>query len=581
MKGVISVDIGSTSMRAVLYDAAGRSLHVAQRASAPVYGAGGRVEQDAHAWRDGLIALLEACAAEARTRSIEPACVAVTAQRSSVLPVDAAGAPLHPALMWQDTRGAALVQELAGSNAAVYGRTGLRISTVFSAIKMAWLRRHVPAVWRATHKLLGVQDWVLWLLTGRFVTDHSLASRTNLLDLDRREWAPDMLALFEVPRSMLCDLVPPGSIVGGLTPAVARRTGLDAGLPVVSAGGDQQCAALGLGLLSASHAVANAGTGGYLIGHAERPLHDPQMRVSCNVSAVPGAYIVEAALLAAGSVHEWFRKLVPGADARALEDEAAAVSPGCDGVLLNTGSGNTLFQTVAYPVINPTLDDDGDHPVATDLDGDGRVDVVVAQFSTRPYFLMNRSRAGVMQLVEATPPEVPTGVIGFRNTSFDANGDGVPDVWLALRDKNYLVLGSRPEREPNGSLAAADVVSTFPALLAGVLHLDDDDLFRLPAAVSAGAGIRLKPSGGGDLRLRVLDAAGNVLQTSESGGANMMEQIDVPAASGVTFARVERQGATSGGVYRLEVLRPGTPLTEAPAQRSAAPVVRAPWPGGR
>jgi len=236
--------------------------------------------------------------------------------------------------MWQDTRGAALVQELAGSNAAVYGRTGLRISTVFSAIKMAWLRRHVPAVWRATHKLLGVQDWVLWLLTGRFVTDHSLASRTNLLDLDRREWAPDMLALFEVPRSMLCDLVPPGSIVGGLTPAVARRTGLDAGLPVVSAGGDQQCAALGLGLLSASHAVANAGTGGYLIGHADRPLHDPQMRISCNVSAVPGAYIVEAALLAAGSVHRWFQSVATADDASALAAEAAAVAAGCDGLLL-------------------------------------------------------------------------------------------------------------------------------------------------------------------------------------------------------------------------------------------------------
>ena len=251
-----------------------------------------------------------------------------------------------------------------------------------------------------------------------------------------------------------------------------------------------------------------------------------------------------------------------------------------DGVLLNTGSGNTLFETVAYPVINPALDDDGDHPVATDLDGDGRVDVVVAQFSTRPYFLMNRSRAGVMQLVEATPPEVPTGVIGFRNTSFDANGDGVPDVWLALRDRNYLVLGNRPEHEPNGSLAAADVVSTFPALLTGVLHLDDDDLFRLPAAVSAGARIRLKPSGGGDLRLRVLDAAGNVLQTSEVPGPGA-ELIDVAAASGAAFARVERQGATSGGLYRLEVLRPGTPLTEAPAPRYDTPMVRAPGPGGR
>jgi hypothetical protein len=247
-----------------------------------------------------------------------------------------------------------------------------------------------------------------------------------------------------------------------------------------------------------------------------------------------------------------------------------------DGVLLNLGSGNTLFTTIAYPTINPALDSDGDHPVATDLDGDGRLDVVTAQFSAKPYFLMNRSRAGVMSLVEATPPEVPGGVIGFRNASLDANGDGVPDVWLALRDKNYLIYGNLPEREPNGTLAGADAVDNFPALRTGVLHIDDDDLYRLPAGVSGGARIRLKPTGGGDLRLRVLDASGNVLQTSESAGTNGAEQIDVPAASGATFARVERQGATAGGLYRLEVLRPGTPLTGAPAERFDTPPSRVP-----
>jgi sugar (pentulose or hexulose) kinase len=265
---------------------------------------------------------------------LEPTCISVTAQRSSVLPVDAAGMPLHPALMWQDTRGADLARALADCQDTVYGCTGLRISPVFSAVKMLWLRRHAPEVWRATHKLLGVQDWVLWLLSGRYVTDQSLASRTNLLNLERRDWDPDMLALFEVPRPMLCDLVAPGAIVGGLTETMARATGLVEGLPVVSAGGDQQCAALGLGLLSASHAVVNAGTGGYVIGHVEQPLHDPKMRVSCNVSAAPGAYIVEAAQLTAGSVEQWFRTLACVNDAGTLEAEAADVPAGCNGLLM-------------------------------------------------------------------------------------------------------------------------------------------------------------------------------------------------------------------------------------------------------
>jgi len=335
MQGLVCIDIGTTSLRAVLFDSRGRARHVEQRGSAPDYGPGGCVEQDARTWHDGVIALLRACAEAAATQGLEPACVSVTAQRSSVLAVDADGTPLHPMLMWQDTRAAGLARELAaGADAAVYQRTGLRISPVFSAVKMAWLRRERPEAWRATHKLLGVQDWVLWLLTGRFVTDHSLASRTNLLDLDTLDWCPQMLALFEVPRERLCELVPPGSVVGGLLPAVAAATGLAGGLPVLSAGGDQQCAALGLGLFTSRHAVANAGTGGFLIGHADHPLHDPLRRVSCNVAAVPGAYIVEAALLAAGSVHQWFRRLLADADVATLEAEAGRAPAGCDGVLL-------------------------------------------------------------------------------------------------------------------------------------------------------------------------------------------------------------------------------------------------------
>ena len=180
---------------------------------------------------------------------------------------------------------------------------------------------------------------MLFGLTGRYVTDHSLASRTNLLDLQTRHWDAELLALFGVPQAMLCELVPPGAVVGGLTPAAAVQTGLPAGLPVVSAGGDQQCAALGLGLLAPRHAVANTGTGSYIIGHADVPALDPQMRVSCNVSAAPGAYIVEAATLTSGAAQRWLMELLgldaddPAALAQ-LADEAAAVPAGSHGLLL-------------------------------------------------------------------------------------------------------------------------------------------------------------------------------------------------------------------------------------------------------
>jgi sugar (pentulose or hexulose) kinase len=340
MKGIITVDIGTTSMRAILYDGAGQALHMDQRRNMPEFFSDGRVEQDPTSWQQCLIAILVGCQKMATAKGIAPMCISVTAQRSSVIAVDRLGVPLHPAIMWQDSRCAEMALAMEPSNDLVYGKTGLKISPVFSAIKMTWLRRNRPDIWRHTHKLIGVQDWVMWLLTGRFVTDQSLGSRTNLLNLTTRTWDPELLDLFEVPQHMLCDLMAPGDIAGGLSASMSAATGLQTGLPVVSAGGDQQCAALGLGLFSSEHAVTNTGTGSYLIGHSNTPALDASMRVSCNVSAIPGAYIVEAALLTSGAIYRWFSESLLGAQDDAsspfdqLNEEARLVAPGSNGLML-------------------------------------------------------------------------------------------------------------------------------------------------------------------------------------------------------------------------------------------------------
>ena len=340
MKGVITVDIGTTSMRGALYDAGGRLVHMDQQDNAPRYFSDGRVEQDASAWQAILPRVLKSCADAAGSAGLAPACIAVTAQRSSVIPIDRDGTPLHPAIMWQDRRTAELVEALREHDPLVYRTTGLKISPVFSAVKMTWFRRHRPDVWNRTHKMIGIQDWALYLLTGRLVTDHTFGSRTNLLDLRTRQWDAELLRLFGVPSAMLCELVAPGAIVGGLLPARAAEAGLPAGLPVVTAGGDQQCAALGLGLFSGERAVTNTGTGSYLIGHSDRPALDAQMRTACNVAAVPGAYVVEAAVLTSGTIYRWFSELgfVGGDDGAPvfarLNAEAATAPPGANDLLL-------------------------------------------------------------------------------------------------------------------------------------------------------------------------------------------------------------------------------------------------------
>jgi sugar (pentulose or hexulose) kinase len=149
-----------------------------------------------------------------------------------------------------------------------------------------------------------------------------------------------MMELFGVERRMLCDLVDPGDIAGRLTAEAAQRLGLSQGLPVVSAGGDQQCAALGLGLTGPGKMVANTGTGSYLIAASMEPRADPGMGIGCNVAAVPGTFILEAGVVTSGSIYQWFRREfyrdpVPDAEKYKKIDEEASASPaGAKGVLL-------------------------------------------------------------------------------------------------------------------------------------------------------------------------------------------------------------------------------------------------------
>ena len=176
MKAIITVDIGTTSMRAILYDTQGRALHIDQRENVPLFFNDGRVEQDPAAWQTIVAEVLSSCAQVAATKGVTPLCMSVTAQRSSVIPVDRDGVPLHPAIMWQDRRCAALAQAMDEHNPLVYGKTGLKISPVFSALKMTWLRQNRPDIFKKTYKMIGIQDWVLYLLTGRFVTDQTFGS---------------------------------------------------------------------------------------------------------------------------------------------------------------------------------------------------------------------------------------------------------------------------------------------------------------------------------------------------------------------------------------------------------------------
>ncbi|HEX6632083.1 MAG TPA: FGGY-family carbohydrate kinase, partial [Gemmatimonadaceae bacterium] len=201
-----------------------------------------------------------------------------------------------------------------------------------------WLRHHEPAAHARLAALLLAKDFVRHRLTGVLATEPSDASGTLLFDPARLRWSDEMLRALDVPRSLLPDVGGSAEVLGRVTAAAARATGLAEGTPVVGGGSDNACGAAGVGAVLPGRAVATWGTSGTVLAPTARPLVDPGLRAHTFCHVVPGLWYLIGVVLSAGGAFAWYRdtlarELAGRADAdRLLDEEAAAVPPGADGV---------------------------------------------------------------------------------------------------------------------------------------------------------------------------------------------------------------------------------------------------------
>lgn len=300
----IVVDIGTTSIRAGLYNEVGQKIHVAKVSYQLLYPSSMAVEMDMSIFDEALTSVVSETITYAKNKGVFIQGIAVTSQRSSVIPVDSEGKAMMNALMWQDRRSYAVCQELESKMPYMYRITGMRLSPVISISKILYLRKEFPQLYRDCHKLIGFCEYAIHALSGVFATDTSIASRTGLFDVQKLQWSRELLQQFELDEDKLCPLVPVGDIVGFANGWVAQLLHDDC-VPIISAGGDQQNAASGNGCIKTGDLMANIGTGAYVLGLVDHPVFDEQMRVNCNVSAIPGLWVCEGAVLSAGKTLDW------------------------------------------------------------------------------------------------------------------------------------------------------------------------------------------------------------------------------------------------------------------------------------
>jgi glycerol kinase len=235
--------------------------------------------------------------------------VVVTNQRETIVPIDKTGNPLYNALVWQDRRSVSQCEEIENKlgSEKIYNLTGLKIDPYFSASKILWLMTNKPAIHNKTMKYLLVHDFIVSKLTNEYVTDFSNASRTMLFDINRFSWSDQICENLGISIDLLPKPIPTGEPIGEITADAAFQTGLEVGTRVYAGAGDQQCAALGLGVIKQGLVKATTGTGSFVIAHLDEPLFDKQHRVVCSVSALPDSWVLEASVFTSGAIYKWYR----------------------------------------------------------------------------------------------------------------------------------------------------------------------------------------------------------------------------------------------------------------------------------
>ncbi|MFN3006398.1 FGGY-family carbohydrate kinase [Mycolicibacterium wolinskyi] len=323
----IGVDIGTTGTKTVLVNV-GEARIVAQasrdtrlHADAP-----GHAEADPAQWLDNVHSGIREVLAQSGVPPQEVGALATTGMVPAVVPVDHAGSPVRRAMLQNDARATAEIEQLkAASDAeAVLAATGSAITQQSVAPTAMWLRRHEPETWDATTHLVGSYDWVLMALGATPHVELNWAIESGLGTVEGVRFDP----MFEAA-DLKADLVPrvlaPGTRAGELSRDAAEATGLPAGLPLIVGGADHVLSAYAAGVNTPGDWLVKLGGAGDILAASDSPVIDARLYLDAH--PVPGRWLPNGCMATSGSLIRWFQTLSGGVDLIALDDEAASRAP--------------------------------------------------------------------------------------------------------------------------------------------------------------------------------------------------------------------------------------------------------------
>lgn len=342
---VLGVDLGSTNVKAALYDLEKRRILAQDSVSYPTfYPQPGWAEQDPRDWWEAFVKVVRRVVRSAKVERIEA--LAVSSQREGVVLMDKSGRALGRCIIWMDRRSekeAEYIEEKLGLE-NVYRRTGLRVDATFTATKLLWIKRRQPDVYRKASYVLQPKDYIVYMLSGRYITDYTLASRTLLFDIEKRTWIDEYFEELELD-NLFPDVFWSWEPVGELRHEISEKLGLKGSTIIVAGSGDRAAESIGAGAVEEGIVVESTGTTTNVNTLSYSPRKDRGLRSLTGLHVEEGLWLIELGLSMGASLFKWFAenyavdlvvtaRMYRGDPYELLSEVASRVPPGAEGVIL-------------------------------------------------------------------------------------------------------------------------------------------------------------------------------------------------------------------------------------------------------
>lgn len=336
MRTILGIDLGTSSVKAMLFDAEQGVIAVRAEEYGVDIAHPGWAQQSPALWWESLVRVLRWLESYYRKAYRSVCAVGYSGQMHGMVLTDAKGQPVRPAVIWLDQRAGRQLEEIG----AVLSEEDMgnvfcnRVSSGFAFPSLLWVREQEPEIFARAAHFLSPKDYIRYKMTGEIGAEVVDASSTTLFATGERDWAWEVIDRFHLPPQMFPKVHESADIAGTVTAQCEAQTGLPAGIPVIYGSGDQPAQSIGNGVIGPGRIISNIGTGGQISAFSSRPAYDKKLRTNTFCHAIRNAWTIFGATLCSGMSLSWAKnKVFRVGSYEEINAAVAAVSPGADGLI--------------------------------------------------------------------------------------------------------------------------------------------------------------------------------------------------------------------------------------------------------